>query len=106
MKVLILFSSLVVLSNFFACDNIVDNNNNLIIRNSKGTIVKDSLRSPFHFIKLDQDYLGTSNLFPSNLPDSFKYEGKRILFSGKFISCPPDANCIRYAITLLYIRDL
>ena len=103
----LLFSSFFVLLLFSACNNNVDSNDDLVIINAKGTIYTDSTKiRGYYLIESESTYLGSSTLFPSNLPDNFKQEGVRVLFSGKLIRCPLGAECVAQEIVLSSIKEL
>ncbi len=58
-----------------------------------------------YLISSDMAYQGNINIFyPSNLPESLKIIGLRVVFSGKLIECPPNASCLAQEIKLSAIK--
>ena len=101
MKYLIFFSSILLIIVATGCSKSVEpiDGNNVI--DYTGTIYN------YDFIKSDIVYKGQKEVFfPSNLPESFKENGLKVIFSGKRIECPPNAQCEAQEILLSSIKKL
>ncbi len=99
MKIILLFSSIMLCLLIAGCSKSVEPTDNSIVTNYTGTITEDFL------INSDVIYKGHKEIFyPSNLPESFKQKGLRIIFSGKRIECPPNAQCLAQEILLSSIN--
>ena len=109
LKNIIVIMSLSLIVFFYSCDNSVDSedNNNNIVFMTAGTVYTDSsIMRGYFLINSDRVYFGTKRLFPSNIPDDFKQEGIRVVFSGKLVPCPPNAMCAALEIQLSSIKKL
>ena len=81
------------------CNKSVEPTDESIVTNYTGTITEGYL------INSDVVYKGHKEIFfPSNLPESFKQEGLRVIFGGKRIECPPNAQCLAQEILLSSIK--
>jgi hypothetical protein len=79
------------------------------ILNCTGTItyVSDIRDQATYYIQSDKTYPGIGDLFyPNNLPGSFKIDGLRVIFTGEFIECPPNAECVVQEIKLFTIKTI
>ncbi|MCG6915884.1 hypothetical protein LJE86_18420 [bacterium BMS3Abin03] len=101
MKIILLFSSIILFTLIGGCSKSVEPTDDSVIKNYTGTITENFL------INSDVIYKGHKEIFfPSNLPKSFKQEGLKVIFSGKRIECPPNAQCLAQEIFLSSIKKL
>jgi hypothetical protein len=103
MKIIKYFSCLCLALFFFSCSGnlepVSSNNNDNDIVNYTGTITEG------YCIQSDVAYQGNLDLFyPVNLSEEYKKNGLRIIFSAKFIGCPPASCCYAPEIKLSAIR--
>ena len=105
MKGTLLFLSLLVALVFMGCSDkgkeVVPSSDDVI--NYTG-VIKQMTPDVFLIIS-DYVYQGQQELFfPTNLPDSFKKDGLRVLFSGKRGEIPPNVRMIGIPLELSSIR--
>lgn len=99
MKIIILFFPISLFILIAGCSKSVEPTDDSIVINYTGTITKEFL------INSDIMYKGhKEKFFPSNLPEPFRQEGLRVMFSGKRIECPPTAQCLAQEILLSSIK--
>ena len=78
------------------------------IINCTGTItyVSDIRDQATYYIHSDITYQGTDHLYPTNLPEAYKIDKMRVVFSGKLIECPPDPPCYAQQIKLSAMKAI
>jgi hypothetical protein len=74
------------------------------IINERGTIQQLSANQQWYIIAPDFD--PTTRFLPSNLPDEFKRDGIRIIFSGEIGEIPPNVRLIGTPLHLKAIKQI
>jgi hypothetical protein len=79
-------------------------NSDNTINAMKGTIQQLSPGSEWYVIIPDDEK--NQRYAPSNLPDEFKKDGLRVIFSGKVAAIPPNVRMIGIPLELVKVENL
>jgi hypothetical protein len=79
-------------------------NSDNTINAMKGTIQQLSSGSEWYVIIPDDEK--NQRYAPSNLPDEFKKDGLRVIFSGKVAEIPPNVRMIGIPLELVKVENL
>ena len=79
-------------------------NSEKIVNAVKGTIQQLSPNSAWYVIIPDDEK--NQRYAPTNLPDEFKKDGLRVIFSGKVAEIPPNVRMVGVPLELIKIENL